>query len=201
VLENLADDLRKKIPDGPVLLCFTCDPYQPLEETAHLTRSAIALLAAAGAKIRVLTKAPSRALRLDGDLLKRAGVDFGVTLAWFHDERRVLWEPNAESVAERLDALSAAKKLGLKTWVSMEPVIEPKEALDLLDYVLPKSIVNHWSIGRLNHDARANEINWSDFLIRALIKLKAVGVSYLIKDALWRESSRAGLCQHDKERK
>src|SRR5208283_4785088 len=47
ILEKLSSDARKLSltnNKGPVLLCFTCDPYQPIDEKYQITRKAIRIL-------------------------------------------------------------------------------------------------------------------------------------------------------------
>src|SRR5271157_4320803 len=46
-----------------ILLSFTCDPYQRIDETAGMTRATIKALHAAGLHVQVLTKGGTRALR------------------------------------------------------------------------------------------------------------------------------------------
>lgn len=189
ILGKLVADLNKFLPAEPVLLCFTCDPYQPVEEDYRLTRGAIRLLHAAGAPIKICTKAPARALRLDLDLLVAAKVDFGVSLSWSNDARCAVWEPRAEPVVARIEALAAAKRAGLATWLSLEPVIEPAEALAVLDRLLPLGCVDRWKIGRWNHSAEANSIDWTSFLRSALLRLERASAKYYVKADLWKYAS------------
>ena len=56
-----------------VLLCFTTDPYQPIEEEFKITQQAIKILGHHGFKIMVLTKNPALAMR-DIDLFKKLSI-------------------------------------------------------------------------------------------------------------------------------
>ena len=56
----------------------------------------------------------------------------GVTLSFINDASRREWEPMASSVQSRLRILQKALEMGIYTWVSMEPVIIPDEALDVI---------------------------------------------------------------------
>lgn len=57
VLEQLEKDARKLAGDArPVLLCFTCDPYQPINDEHQLTRRAIEILNGEGLAVHILTK-------------------------------------------------------------------------------------------------------------------------------------------------
>jgi DNA repair photolyase len=190
VLEALEKDARALEGDErPVLLSFTTDPYQERERSERVTRRGIEILAAHGMRIRTLTKNPALAMELDRDLLVRAGVEFGTTILFVDDAKRAQWEPNAPSVESRIEALKCAKGAGLRTWVSLEPVIDTDEALELIRRI--SLIVDTWKVGRWNHDARANAIDWAAFAVKALDILEASGVKYYIKDELWRSAGRA----------
>jgi DNA repair photolyase len=183
----------KGAPDGYILLSFSCDGYQPMEEHVHLTRDIIQMLGEAGCKVRLLTKAPLRALRLDEDLFVKHNVDFGISLAFVNDALRAKYEPNAESVMERVNALYEAQRRGLSTWISIEPVLDPTQALNVINlgtHVL-EGCVDRWMVGKLNHDAELEkkideEFGWGRFLQEALKILNLHGMTYYVKQDLWR---------------
>ena len=185
----------------PILLCFTCDPYQPIEQEHRLTREAINILGEAGSTsspqaglaIRVLTKAPGLAMR-DFDLMRRYHVEFGVSLVWHNDDWRAEWEPHAESVYERKLALREAAAAGLSTWVSMEPVIDPAEALAALREIVGFSPrVGVVKIGKINHDkAREAAVDWRAFTREAVRICAAAGQSCYLKKDLTRACGRIG---------
>ena len=190
VLKALEKDAAEMEGDArPVLLSFTTDPYQELERRERLTRRGIEILAARGMRIRTLTKNPALAMELDRDLLVRAKVEFGTTILFVDDAKREEWEPNAPPVGSRIEALRAAKEAGLATWVSLEPVIDPDEALALIRLISP--LVDVWKVGRWNHDARANAIDWGAFAVKALDVLEGSGARYYIKDELWKSAGKA----------
>lgn len=141
---------------GPVLLCFSCDPYQKIEREHRLTRQAIEILGEAGIAIRILTKAPSLAIERDLDLLTKYDVEFGISAAFgldLDDGVRRFWEPGAESIAGRFADLAYAHKNGVKTWVSMEPVIHPAGCCHLIESYAGS--VDFWRVGKLNHEMEA----------------------------------------------
>ena len=192
VLERLQRDAEKLAAAGdqrPILLCFTCDPYQPIDATEHVTRHALEILGRAGLRIRVLTKAPGLALR-DLDLMRQYGVEFGVSLVWHDDERRKQWEPRAESTHERLEALKEAREAGLRTWVSMEPVIDPAEALAALREIA--GWVGIVKIGKINHDkALEAAVDWPAFTLEAMNICLEAGQAFYIKNDLARAAGEA----------
>src|ERR1035437_4963332 len=66
ILNKIEHDARILMNDGvhgPVLTCFTCDPYQPLEAKYQLTSQAIDILHRYGMNVSILTKAGLRAQR------------------------------------------------------------------------------------------------------------------------------------------
>ena len=74
ILECLRLDVQKMKGDHrTVLLCFLCDPYQPIDDELKITRSAIQILGENGFRVQILTKGGKRASR-DFDLLKSMGL-------------------------------------------------------------------------------------------------------------------------------
>ncbi len=185
IIEALKAEVCRRQPDDrPVLLCFLSDPYQPCEAEHRVTRQAIIILGEAGFKMRVLTKGTQLAMR-DADLFIKYGVDLGATLVFDNDTDRQQWEPNATPTAARLAGLEAHKFAGGRTWASLEPVMDPAQTLEIM--YKGKGIVDVWKIGKLNHDrSREAEIDWPEFLHRALANLARWETAYYIKDDLWR---------------
>ena len=85
--------------------------------------------------------------------------------------------------------MKRAKRMGFQTWVSLEPVIDPAEALVLIEAMHP--YIDVWKVGRWNHDARAKSIDWAGFAVAALDLLEQVAARYYIKDELWKSAGRA----------
>lgn len=184
VLRDVERDVAEMVANHDerrVLLSFTSDPYQPLEEKLHLTRAALCLLIAGTRVVSVLTKNPARALNLDGDLLLEGRVHLGTTIAFTSEGLRRKWEPGAPPIVDRIYWMKHAHAMGLRTWISMEPVIDPDDALAVMDVL--KGHVDLWKIGKLNHVAGAAKIDWPGFLRRALVTM--ADQHYYIKDALW----------------
>lgn len=76
-----------------VLLSFTTDPYQPIEEELGITREAIKILHRHGLHVEILTKGGTRAAR-DFDLLM-PGDAFATTLTFLDEDKSREWEPKA----------------------------------------------------------------------------------------------------------
>ena len=87
ILQKIKQDatlLQKEHESRPVLLSFTCDPYQPVDEYHQLTRQTIQILHHHNLNVTILTKGGKRAER-DFDLLTHDD-SFEVTLTNFDNK-------------------------------------------------------------------------------------------------------------------
>lgn len=171
-------------PKPSVFLCFTCDPYPVGVDTAT-TRAAIELIHKHGLRVSVLTKGGSLALR-DADLF-RPGVEgdaYGATLTCIDEAHSRYWEPNARPTSDRIEALRAFHALGVRTWVSLEPVLYPEETLALIEAT--HEFVDEYRVGTLNYHERAKEIDWPKFAVDVVALLERLGASYMLKQDLRR---------------
>ena len=64
---------------------------------------------------------------------------YGTTIHTLNEKTTREYEPYAATINERIHALRTAKELGIKTWVSVEPVIDPTEALNIIIHDVPKT--------------------------------------------------------------
>jgi DNA repair photolyase len=166
-----------------VLFCFLSDPYQPLERTEKLTHQGIRIAHKHNVKIDILTKGDTALIARDLPLMKLAGVHLGITLSFINDDSRKEWEPYASSVENRLAILKKAHNAGIYTWVSMEPVIKPDEALEVIRRA--HTYVDFWKVGKLNHNKAVEAtVDWRKFRKDAEMLLKSVRAEYYIKDDL-----------------
>jgi DNA repair photolyase len=181
---NLKGDPRR------IHLCFTCDPWPNpnhfTDDEPEYTYEVLCILADHDLKVQTLTKAPLRA-RNSLRALKACDAHFGVSLVWMDDQKREQWEPGSDSetglsVLDRIDGLIMAKEAGLTTWASVEPVIDPREALAAIDMLM--TIVDEIKVGRLNHMKSPEEVDWVNFAREADEKLRAWGRPYMLKDGL-----------------
>ena len=106
-----------------------------------------------------MTKGGERAER-DFDLLDD-GDWFGVTYTGYG--RGELFapnknEPNAAPPSERLASLGRAHKLGIKTWMSCEPVLDEQDIYTTIECA---GYVDLFKIGKLNY--APSSINWAEF--------------------------------------
>jgi DNA repair photolyase len=183
---SILRELRKQAPqfrgtDRRVLLCFSTDPYQPIAQTTGVTRAALEILHDNEIPFQVLTK---------GGLL--AAPDFGlygpddafaVTLTSV--DANIAWaaEPHAASPVNRIAALEQAKRLGIETWVSLEPVLDPQQSLEVIRQT--HDVVDLYKIGKLNHDHPAeSRIDWLRFAYQAVNLCEKFDTPYYLKKDL-----------------
>ena len=173
-----------------ILLCFTCDPYQALDRKLALTRESIQILKGAGLNVQVLTKGGVASLR-DLDLLTPSDA-YATTLTftdttygWAMSSK---WEPHAAPPGERMAALKMHHDAGIPTWVSLEPVIDTKEGLAIIEAVA--DYTGHFKVGKLNYHPLAAGIDWRAFANAAIQRLESVGKPYYIKADLARYIGR-----------
>jgi DNA repair photolyase len=185
IVESVKRQLeRERITDKLIHLCFMCDPY-PADMDTTPTRDIIRLIKESGNAVQILTKGGYRAER-DFDLLTAADW-FGVTFTSDAFFKPHPFEPNAAPSGERLVTLERAKKHGIKTWVSCEPVFEPQAVYSLIRSAW---YIDLFRIGKMNHQPSA--INWAEFGAECVRLCKANGRRYYIKDDLRDEMEGGG---------
>lgn len=185
LLALLEQDCRKLDPETcPVIhMSFIGDPYQPDANVLATTRQAIQLLIKYQLPFQILTKGGSRAFQ-DFDLLQDyPRCSFGTSLVWFDTYKQLQYEPNAASVVDRMRTIDQAKRLGIRTWVSLEPVIEPQQALWLIQSLY--AVVDYWKIGKINHcKALGVGVDWPLFTNQVVNLLNSVHADFYIKESL-----------------
>jgi DNA repair photolyase len=180
-LENVEKDcIKLEGLKERVLLCFTCDPYNSLDLKTETTRKVLELFKKYNINFHILTKGGSRAKR-DFDLYK-PGDAFASTLTFVDDNKSKEWEPNAPLASDRIQTIKLAHSLGIETWVSLEPVVDPEESLKIIE--LTHEYVDLYKVGTLNYMELENEIDWKDFGTRAIALLEKYGKNYYIKNDL-----------------
>lgn len=183
ILKKIVTDatkLKQQNETGPVLLCFTCDPYQPIDEKHELTRQAIQILHSFGLNVMILTKGGLRAQR-DFDLLTDKDW-FGVTLTNLDSTLSLKWEPGAALPEARIQSLQNAHERGIKTWVSLEPVLYPDVTLEIIRQIY--SFVDNFKVGTLNYHPHSKDIDWHKFAIDAKSLLVELNCDFYIKEDL-----------------
>ena len=136
-----------------------------------------------GVKVDILTKGAYALVSKDFSLMRDTDVHLGVSLSFVSDEKRKEWEPQASSVSDRIKILKKAHSLGIYTWVSVEPVIYPEEALSVIDKA--HEFVDFWKVGKLNHNREVeNAVDWHKFYLDVRARLQHYGANFYIKKDL-----------------
>jgi DNA repair photolyase len=123
VLERELRGLRK----DQVFLSSASDPYQPVEAKYRITRRCLEALRRNGSPVSILTRSPL-VLR-DLELLKKFDwVKVGMSITTVPVRQ---FEPGVPPLQRRIDTLKNLGKAGIRTWVSLAPVIPGLMLVDL----------------------------------------------------------------------
>jgi len=127
---NAPEVLRRELSKarrGVVFLSSASDPYQPVEAKYRLTRRALEALLRKDFPVIILTRSPL-VLR-DLDLLKRfRWLRVGFSISSVPGR---FYEPGVAPVERRIETLRALDEAGIKTWVSMAPLVPGKMDIDV----------------------------------------------------------------------
>lgn len=177
--ENIVQEVKKqlereRITGKTIHLCFTCDPYPTGYDTTP-TLEIIKLLKEHGNHVQILTKGDGSR---DFDLLD--GQDwYGISYSGAYEAE----EPEALRRDFRLFTLAEAKRKGINTWVSFEPVVNAEQVLWTIK--TNSILFDKVKIGKLNY--WPSDINWDEFGREAERVCKEAGIEYYIKESLRKE--------------
>jgi DNA repair photolyase len=161
-----------------IFLCFTCDPYQPINQKYQLTRQAIEIIHGEGLGVNILTKG----IITDFDLLAKNPhlSKVGITVTGDNGT----YEKHIPLLAERYNNLHEAHKAGIPAWISFEPIIN----VDAVLRAIPRLIgVDEFKIGKWNYSPEAKKIDWYKFGHEVEELCQKLGVNYYIKEDLRKE--------------
>lgn len=131
--EVLAAEVRR-LPRGIVRMSpIVTDPYQPVERKHRITRGCLEVLQAADFPVMVLTRG-ARIVE-DAALLARfSRAVVGLSIPTDDDAIRRQFEPGADPIERRLEALRACHQAGCKTVAFVQPMLPmaPERLADLL---------------------------------------------------------------------
>lgn len=112
---------------APLLLGTSCDPWQPAEQKAGVTRAALDVLARYGAGVELRAQTRSTLVPRDLDLLLALGrkgkVSVSFSLPTLDLKLARLLEPLAPSPDRRLVALETLARAGVRVGVQVAPVL------------------------------------------------------------------------------
>jgi len=141
---DLLENELKKNKAGHIWLSSVCDCYMPLEKKFKLTRKILEIIANSPYRnkfsIEILTK--SDLVRRDFDILKNLNVEIGCSINTLDENVTKIIEPFASFPKQRIKVLKEAKKLGIKVYGFISPVLpgitnleELFKELSFCDYV------------------------------------------------------------------
>ncbi len=167
-----------------VFLSFTTDPYTHFNNQTKITRDVLKILNKNNIPVSILTKGGSNILQ-DIDVFKQFGdnIQVGATLIFTDETDQKKWETNSSSPTERFEALKELKQNGIRTWASLEPVIDPKQTLDIIRQT--HEYIDYFKVGKMNHNPTFEAtIDWSKFLKEAVELLRSLNKPFYIKNDL-----------------
>ena len=117
----------------------------------------------AGNEVLIVTKPSYYCVSLLCDHLEdyKDKILFRFTIGCMQDSILKYWEPGAPSFPERMKSLIAAFKLGFKTSVSSEPLLDTTHLWQFGELILPY-ITDAWWIGKMNHIATRVKIETAE---------------------------------------
>jgi len=181
-LNLLEKELTKSSPREQVLLSFIGDPYN--KHANGITAMILSMLYRFKVPVALLTKAPDNAIS-DKDLLKKFGpnLKFGSSLTFYSETKSSKFEPFAPVPSRRMAALDLLHRYGIRTWASLEPVIEPEETLKIINFTA--DFIDEYRIGKINHMKQFETgKDWDGFAMAAVDKLRDLGKNFYIKHSL-----------------
>jgi DNA repair photolyase len=133
-MKELTKHKEQIIADGGLLFSFTTDPCLP--ETIRLTFTCIRLATSEGVPCHILTKRADWTLNtfqyVPSLVAGRKLITVGFTLTGRDD-----LEPGASTNGQRIAAMKRLHKIGIKTFASLEPVIDFESTLRMIRDSLP----------------------------------------------------------------
>jgi DNA repair photolyase len=124
--EVLKRELRG-LENEEVFLSSASDPYQPVEASYRLTRRSLEILQRSGNPVSILTRSPL--ILRDLDLLtkfERVRAGMSITSVPVRE-----FEPGVPPLQRRIDTLKRLGEAGIRTWVSLAPVVPGIMMVDL----------------------------------------------------------------------
>lgn len=132
-----------------IMVSFFSEPYTLGEKYERITKKVLQILVPTKHTIMILTKNPILAER-DYRLLKdNCWMGSTITAPY-----KIPDEPYASHNPERIKALKLAKSLGIKTWISLEPIL-PHVINDIpLLIKNTHTFIDYYVIGRLDYETQ-----------------------------------------------
>lgn len=183
--EVLSSAKKYRNSDKQVFLSFLTDPYSHFNKETKLTRRVLQILYEHQIPVSILSKGGYNVLEdLDVILMFGDNIQVGASLTFTSDSDSLKWERNAALPKERFETLRILHEAGVRTWVSMEPVIYPEQSLEIME--ITSGYVDAYKIGKLNHFPKHEEkFDWTKFLNDAIAIMRKHDKPFYIKNDLY----------------
>jgi len=183
---NLLPEIIKQIPKvdkrKQILLCFMGDLYCEANLKYKMSSKVLKILSENEMKVAILSKGGYRILE-DLEIFKTfKNIKIGASLTFIDEVKSHKYEPGAASPGDRFQTLKILKGNNIKTWASLEPVINPKESLLIIEKT--HEYIDAYKVGTLNHFG--NKINWKSFGLSVIKLLQKYNKEFYIKKNLQR---------------
>ncbi len=173
IKENLPSLLEKeiaKIKPGFIGIGTVCDPYQPVEKNAGITRKSLEILKDEKFNLCIQTK--SDLVLRDVDLLNRKRDEIGVTITTLDNDLARKIEPRASPPDARAQILEELSHRQVRRWLFLGPVIpgvnDSEESLSAVIEVAKKTgslvIYDKLNLKRGVEERLSKVLGSSDFL-------------------------------------
>jgi DNA repair photolyase len=185
IAEVLRNELVRRRKRSTALLSSVCDPYQPVEARYGLTRRCMEALRDSGWGIEILTRSPLvvRDKSLLASAARELKVSVGFSIPTDSDEVRLLVEPHAPPIQQRIAALKELHEAGIDTWVFIAPML-PMEPRKLYELISPH--VGHVLIDALNYPDQVRDFfrkhHWDHVLTERYAEESAAELGCLFGD-------------------
>ena len=134
---RLAREAARVQPGRLVALSNSSDPYPPMEEKIHLSRSCLKILRDRGLAVQVVTK--SCLVARDAHLLAEMRACVAMTLTTLDDSVSRVLESGAALPGQRLKAMEKLAALGVPVSARIDPIIPGINDAEIDDLVLAVS--------------------------------------------------------------
>jgi DNA repair photolyase len=191
IVEKVARDAKRLRSRGLVQICTTVDAWAPEAQELRLGRRCLeAILTEPGWTVRILTKNASVAEDFDMIKKHKDRVLVGLSLTGTPDKEGVLRviEPYASPIPERMAVLKKARKLGLRTYGMLCPLLPgiadaPEQIDDLVRFVKSCGVEDVFSEAV---NARGNSLTLTEEVLRENgFVAEAAAISAIRKRRAW----------------
>ncbi len=143
---NASEILRKQLKKakiGTIWISSVCDPYQPMEAKFEITRSCLKELVDEQFPINIQTK--STLVLRDLDLFQDfQAIEVGFTITTDDEQIARHFEPGADFVGQRIDALAKLHNAGIRTYAFLGPLLpgNPSRLIARLEGLVDRILID-----------------------------------------------------------